>query len=60
LNDAALLMNIIAKEEVSEETIQKYVDLMWEEALPAIVGSSMGGAKLLGFKGFKYAKEIDL
>ena len=59
LLDAASLVKIIAKEGISDETMQKYGDQMWRQALPSIEHSAMGASKLLGFKGFESAKEID-
>ncbi|PVH82514.1 FAD/NAD(P)-binding domain-containing protein [Cadophora sp. DSE1049] len=59
LADAALLLEHIVQEGVSETVLSKYVDEMWKYALPAIEGSVAGAEKLLGFKGFKGAREID-
>jgi 2-polyprenyl-6-methoxyphenol hydroxylase-like FAD-dependent oxidoreductase len=60
LMDAALLLKLIVKEGVSEATMEKYVDEMWEYALPAIQQSAMGAQVLLGFKGWEDAKEVDV
>jgi len=59
LLDAASLVKIIAEEGISDGTMQKYGDQMWKRALPSIEHSAMGGSKLLGFKGFESAKEIE-
>lgn len=58
LADAALLLKLLVEEGVSEEVIAKYVDGMWEYALPAIQASADGARKLLGFQGFEGAKEV--
>jgi 2-polyprenyl-6-methoxyphenol hydroxylase-like FAD-dependent oxidoreductase len=60
LMDAALLLKLIVDEGVSEETLRKYVDEMWEYALPAIQQSAMGAQLLLGFKGWEYTEEVDV
>jgi len=60
LADASLLGRIIAGKGVSEGSMTKFVDQMWEYALPAIKGSSEAGKKLLGFKGFESAKEVTI
>jgi 2-polyprenyl-6-methoxyphenol hydroxylase-like FAD-dependent oxidoreductase len=60
LSDAALLLKLIVEEGVSEEMMAKYIDGMWEYSLPAIQQSAIGAQKLLGFKGWEDAKEVDL
>lgn len=65
LVDAALLVKLLVErtengEAVDEEVMKKYWDGMWEQALPAIVGSAQGAVKLLGFKGFEGTKEAEL
>jgi len=60
LTDAASLVMLIVEEGVSEDMMTKYVDRLWGNALPLISGSAMGAQKLLGFKGFEHAKEVDL
>lgn len=57
LEDAASLTKLIL-EGISEKTMQKYIDRMWEDAVINIERSIMGGQKLLGFKGFEGAKEV--
>lgn len=59
LSDAALLLRLIVEEGISEKTMGKYIDGMWEYVLPAIIGSEVGGQKLLGFKGLEGRKEVD-
>jgi 2-polyprenyl-6-methoxyphenol hydroxylase-like FAD-dependent oxidoreductase len=59
LEDAASLLKVIVEEGISEKTMGKYVDQMWERAAPYIRMSAMGAQKLLGFKSFEGAKEID-
>lgn len=58
LTDASLLGRIISEHGVSADTMASFADQMWEYALPAIEGSAQAGKKLLGFKGFKNAKEV--
>lgn len=60
LVDAASLVNLIVEEGVSEAMMTKYIDQLWEDALPLISVSAMGAQKLLGFKGFEQAKQVDL
>jgi 2-polyprenyl-6-methoxyphenol hydroxylase-like FAD-dependent oxidoreductase len=60
LSDAALLLKLIVGDGVSEEMMAKYIDGMWEYALPAIQQSAMAAQHLLGFKGWEDAKEVDL
>jgi 2-polyprenyl-6-methoxyphenol hydroxylase-like FAD-dependent oxidoreductase len=60
LRDAALLTKLIVQQGISEDMMQIYIDQLWEGALPLISGSAMAGEKLLGFKGFSQAKEIEL
>jgi 2-polyprenyl-6-methoxyphenol hydroxylase-like FAD-dependent oxidoreductase len=60
LADAASLPNLIVEEGVSEEIMGKYIDGMWEYALPAIQQSAMTAQKLLGFKGWNDTKEVEL
>ena len=60
LGDAALLLKLIVEEGVSEETMEKYIDGMWQYSLPAIQQSAMAAQGLLGFKGWGDAKEINL
>ena len=60
LGDAALLLKLIVEEGVSEETMEKYIDGMWQYSLPAIQQSAMAAQGLLGFKGWDDAKEINL
>lgn len=59
LVDAALLLELIIQEGISESVLTKYVDRMWKYALPAIEGNVAGAEKLLGFKSFERAKEVD-
>ncbi|KAH7348650.1 hypothetical protein BKA65DRAFT_501040 [Rhexocercosporidium sp. MPI-PUGE-AT-0058] len=59
LADAALLLDLIIQQGVTEHMLTKYVEGMWKYALPAIELSAAGGEKLLGFKGFQGAREID-
>jgi len=59
LADAALLLELIIQEGISESMLTKYVNGMWKYALPAIEGSVAGAEKLLGFKGFEGAREIE-
>lgn len=60
LADTALLLKLIVEEGVTEETMGKYVDKMWEYSLPAIQRSAIAGQKLLGFKGWEDATEVDV
>jgi len=60
LADVAVLLRLIVEEGVSEEMMGKYIDKMWEYALPAIKRSAMGGQKLLRFKGWDDATEVDV
>jgi 2-polyprenyl-6-methoxyphenol hydroxylase-like FAD-dependent oxidoreductase len=59
LQDAASLVKLIVEEGISEKTMERYIDHMWKDAVSYIEGSVMGGQKLLGFKGFEYAKEVE-
>ena len=60
LADAALLVHLIVQEGITEDMMCKYIDQMWEYALASIERSALGGQKLLGFKGFDDAKEVNL
>lgn len=59
LEDAASLLKVIVEEGISEESMQGYIDHMWEDAVANIQMAMMGGQKLLGFKGFESAKEVE-
>lgn len=65
LVDAALLVKLLVEKTqngkaVDEEVMKTYWNGMWEQALPAVVGSAQGAAKLFGFKGFEGTKEVEL
>ncbi len=60
LADAALLLKLIVEEGVCEEMMAKYVDGMWAYSLSAIEGSAMAAQKLLRFKGWENAQELDV
>lgn len=55
--DAALLLKLIVEDGVSEDMMGRYLDGMWEYALPAIEKSAMGAKVLLDFQGWENAKE---
>lgn len=59
LADAASLLDLIVEEGISEAMMAKYVDGLWERALPLISRSTLAAEKLLGFGGYEGAKEVD-
>jgi len=60
LADAALLLRLIVEMGISEDMMGRYINEMMDYAAPAIEGSAQAGHKLLGFKGFEGAKEVDI
>lgn len=59
LEDAASLLKVIVEDGISEESMQGYINRMWEDAVSNIESAVLGGQKLLGFKGFENAKELN-
>lgn len=59
LEDAASLVKIIVEEGISEKSMGKYIDHMWEEAVSNIERGLAGGKMLLGLKGYDTVKEVE-
>jgi 2-polyprenyl-6-methoxyphenol hydroxylase-like FAD-dependent oxidoreductase len=59
LADAASLLRMIVEKGVGEDLASSYVDEMWESVVPLIERSNEAGRKLLGFRGFEHAKEVE-